>query len=162
MAWKVRFYKDLDTGEEPARDWLDGLTGNDEAKRLAALAAVERVLKVHGVDVCETEWGENLGKGLYEFRVRHPAGSVRNMFPLPREAAKAQSTAGEPVKILLRIFFTTYGQGVLLLLSGYDKGADPSRGRQQREIKKAAEMAATAKKGLRARQREQRERARLK
>ena len=55
MAWKVRFYKDLDTGEQPARDWLDELTGNDEPKHLAALAAVERVLTFHGVHVCETE-----------------------------------------------------------------------------------------------------------
>ena len=38
--------------------------------------------------------------------------------------------------------------------AGYDKATDPSKGRQQREMKKAAEMAAKAKRGLRARQRD--------
>lgn len=160
MAWKVRFYRDLESGDEPAREWLDELNGDDEPKRLAALAAVERVLKVHGVNVCETEWGKNLGKGLYEFRVRHPASTIRNMFPLRREVSKTQAAAVQPAKVLLRIYFTTYGEGVLLLLSGYDKGEDPGKGRQQREIKRAFEMAMKAKRGLRARQREQQERAR--
>jgi hypothetical protein len=159
MAWKVRFYRDLETGAQPARDWLDGLAGADEAKQLAVLAAVERVLAVHGVDVCETEWGKNLGRALYEFRVRHPATTIRNMFPLPRDGDDAPDSIGEPAKILLRLFFTTYGPGVILLLSGYDKGTDPSRGRQEREIERASEMAAKAKEGLRARQREQAKRA---
>jgi len=76
------------------------------------------------------------------------------MFPLPGQASKDLRMGAEPTKILLRIFFTTYGAGVLLLLSGYDKATDPSKGRQKREMKKAAEMAAKAKRGLRARQRD--------
>ena len=154
MAWKIRFYKDLETGVQPARVWLDGLSSDDEPKKLAALAAVQHVLAVHGIDVCETEWGKNLGNSLYEFRVRHPAGAIRNMFPLPGQASKDLRMGAEPTKILLRIFFTTYGAGFLLLLSGYDKATDPSKGRQKREMKKAAEMAAKAKRGLRARQRD--------
>ncbi|TMD89300.1 MAG: hypothetical protein E6I73_10870 [Chloroflexi bacterium] len=162
MAWTVKFYRDLESGDEPARDWLVGLTGTEEPKRLAALAAVECVLKVHGTDVCETEWGKNLGNGLYEFRVRHPAGTIRHMFPIPGHASKPDAIFAGPAKILLRIFFTTYGPGVLLLLSGYDKGSDPSNRRQQREMTKAAEMAAKAQKGLRARLREQKRRAQRK
>ena len=129
-------------------------SGGFRAVKLAALAAVQHVLAVHGIDVCETEWGKNLGNSLYEFRVRHPAGAIRNMFPLPGQASKDLRMGAEPTKILLRIFFTTYGAGVLLLLSGYDKATDPSKGRQKREMKKAAEMAAKAKRGLRARQRD--------
>lgn len=82
MAWTVRFYRDLNTGEEPAKEWLDSLAGNDEVKRLAALAAIECVLKVHGVDVCESEWGKNLGHDTYELRIRHPAPTIVRMFPL--------------------------------------------------------------------------------
>jgi hypothetical protein len=37
-------------------------------------------------------------------------------------------------KVLLRIFCHAYGARVVLLLNGYDKGADPSGRRQNREI----------------------------
>jgi hypothetical protein len=36
--------------------------------------------------------------------------------------------------VLLRVFCHAHGHRVILLLAGYDKGADPSRKRQQREI----------------------------
>jgi hypothetical protein len=36
MPWKLKYFRDLDTGEEPARDWLDSLKGRVEVKRLAA------------------------------------------------------------------------------------------------------------------------------
>jgi hypothetical protein len=35
---------------------------------------------------------------------------------------------------LLRVFFTVEGQKILLLISGYDKGKDPSRRKQQKMI----------------------------
>jgi hypothetical protein len=40
-------------------------------------------------------------------------------------------------RILLRGFCHARGDRVVLLLGGYDKGADPSRRRQQREIETA-------------------------
>jgi hypothetical protein len=43
MPWKLKYFRDLDTGEEPARDWLDSLKGRDEVKRLAAIAALQCV-----------------------------------------------------------------------------------------------------------------------
>lgn len=161
MAWKLKYYRDLDTEEEPARDWLDSLKGRDEVKRLAAVAALQCVLKVHGTDVCETEWGKNLGDGLYEFRIRHPAGAIQRMFP-PTKAIRnllgKVPDGDKDANVLLRIFFTTYGSGVILLLSGYDKGRDPSSARQRAEIKKAWEMADKAQAGLRARIREEKKR----
>ena len=155
MAWTVRFYRDLEARVEPARIWLDGLKGHDEPKRLAAIAAIERVLKPQGVDVCESEWGKNLGAGLYEFRIRHPAQTIRNMFPLPPDAAGQTDVRKEPVKILLRIFFTTYGREVILLLGGYDKAKSPSQRQQQNAIAVARAMVEKAQAGLRARLREE-------
>jgi len=161
MPWKLRYFRDLDTGEEPARGWLDSLKGRDEVKRLAAIAALQCVLKVHGTDVCETEWGKNLGSALYEFRIRHPAGAIQRMFPPTRAIRRLLGNAPDDDKnanVLLRIFFTTYGAGIILLLSGYDKGRDPSSARQRAEIKKAREMADGAQSGLRARIRDERKR----
>lgn len=41
---------------------------------------------------------------------------------------------------MLRVFFCTSGQKVILLLSGYDKGKDPSDRRQDREVAKARKL----------------------
>lgn len=159
MAWKVRYYRDLESGDEPAREWMNSLVPRDEVKRLAALAAIECVLKVHGTDVCETEWGKNFGRGLYEFRIRHPAGVIQKMFPPKRAIQKLIGQNDDAsANVLLRIYFTTYGSGVILLLSGYDKGRDSSAQRQRAETKKARAMAEQAQAGLRARLRDEKKR----
>ncbi|HUZ69018.1 MAG TPA: hypothetical protein VMU65_04845 [Candidatus Saccharimonadales bacterium] len=162
-AWKLRFYKDLETGAVPMRQWLDALLDEDEAKAVAVTEALKRVLAVHGTYVCESEWGKNLGDGLYEFRIRHPAPTIANMFALPGDAAARSDTSEKkapkvPAAITLRIFFTTYGERVILLCSGFDKARDPHKGRQQREITAARRMVTKAHAGLRARLAEQKRR----
>jgi hypothetical protein len=57
--------------------------------------------------------------------------------------AEAGDKDGPPGKVLLRALCHAYGNKVVLLLGGYDKGGDASAKRQQREI-------ATARKRLRA------------
>jgi hypothetical protein len=37
-------------------------------------------------------------------------------------------------RILLRVFCHAYGDRLILLIGGYDKGSEPGRRRQQREI----------------------------
>jgi hypothetical protein len=82
-----------------------------------------------GQDVCSTEHGKHLGKGLFEFRVRHDERVIRGKI--------GDGSPGRPVEVLLRIFCHAYGQRVVLLLGGYDKGAAPSKKRQDREIETA-------------------------
>jgi ribosome-binding protein aMBF1 (putative translation factor) len=48
-----------------------------------------------------------------------------------------QPTTANPEKILLRVFVYFHGDRVILLLSGYDKGDDPSERKQQKEIQEA-------------------------
>ena len=43
-------------------------------------------------------------------------------------------------KVLLRVFVHFYGDRVILLLGGYDKGEDPKERRQQREISEARRL----------------------
>jgi hypothetical protein len=84
------------------------------------------------------------------------------MFPPTKAIRKLLGKATDDDKdanVLLRVFFTTYGAGVILLLSGYDKGRDPGRARQRVEIKNARGMAEKAKSGLRARLREEKKRS---
>ncbi|MCY4620460.1 MAG: hypothetical protein OXD34_01295 [bacterium] len=42
-----------------------------------------------------------------------------------------------PEKVLLRVFVHFYGDRIVLLLGGYDKGRYPQKKRQQREIARA-------------------------
>jgi hypothetical protein len=82
-----------------------------------------------GLDTCATEYGKHLGKGLFEFRIRHDEAVIRG---------KAGEQVGEKhANVLLRIFCHAYGDRIVVLLGGYDKGAAPSARRQSREIEKA-------------------------
>lgn len=48
-------------------------------------------------------------------------------------------------KVLLRVFVHFYGDKVILLLGGYDKGVDPKERRQQPEIAEARRLLAQFK-----------------
>jgi hypothetical protein len=50
-----------------------------------------------------------------------------------------------PEAVLLRVFVHFYGDKVILLLGGYDKGANPKPRRQQREIAEARRLLAQFK-----------------
>jgi hypothetical protein len=85
---------------------------------LAALVSgLEHVLSHRGIDVCRTEWGKQLGEGLFEFHIRHTAAEIEHMFT----GASPNRRAGKHRKVLLRVFCHTYGTKVVLLLNGYDK-----------------------------------------
>ena len=104
--------------------------------KFAALdAAMARVLAVRGLDLARTEWLKALGEGLHEFRVRHDAEEIAQMF-----GGEVTSGAGVPEAVLLRVFVHFHGAKVILLIGGYDKGGDPSERRQQREIREARRL----------------------
>jgi putative component of toxin-antitoxin plasmid stabilization module len=125
MTWTVEFFED-DQGRQPAREWLQSL---DSAKRAAAIAAIEVLLSDLGLGVCGTEHGKQLGTGLFEFRIRHDESVIRG-----KVGVEGSGKGGE---VLLRIFCHAYGQKIVLLLGGYDKGAASSKRRQDREIETA-------------------------
>jgi putative component of toxin-antitoxin plasmid stabilization module len=125
LSWEIEFYED-DRGRQPAREWLSSL---DKPKRDAAIAAIECYLAEFGLDICGTEHGKALGKGLFELRIRHDESVIR------RKAGEAGAKRGS--QVLLRIFCHAYGQRIVLLLGGYDKGEDPAPRRQAREIETA-------------------------
>jgi hypothetical protein len=108
----IEFYE-LPSGDKPVLRWI-----NEEltvARRRTLGYALWRVLQQMRVGVCGTEFGRQLGGGLFESRVR----------AVP---------AGESTPVLLRVFCHATADSTVLLLEGYDKGADPSPRRQRREI----------------------------
>ena len=108
MPYEIVFYED-ENGRKPALEWIRSL---DRRKRRVLGTAMAAVLQQQGVSVCGTPFGKQLGNGLFEFRLRDD-------------------------ELLLRVFCHAYGNRVALLLTGYDKGDDPSPRRQQREIAEA-------------------------
>jgi hypothetical protein len=123
----IEFFED-DDGRSPVEEWMDSdLTDLELA---ALVSGLEHVLSHRGIDVCRTEWGKQLGQGLFEFRIRHSAAEIEHMFT--GTSSSRQAAKGE--KVLLRVFCDAYGAKVVLLLNGYDKAGDPGDKRQQREI----------------------------
>lgn len=124
----LEFYED-EHGDQPVLRWLrEDLT---PTQRRAAGVALREILEPLGVGVCRTAYGKQLGDGLFEFRLRHDAAEVLRSVGKPARPG----SGGE--RILLRIFCHALGDRLILLLAGYDKGADPSPRRQQREIQLA-------------------------
>jgi hypothetical protein len=114
-TYQLEFYED-ENGDEPVRRWIrEELT---PTQRYELGQAMREQLQEKGIAVCATEYGKQLGKGLFEFRLRRSIEDV-----------------GE--RILLRVFCHAYGNRVVLLLGGYDKGADSSARRQDREMGRA-------------------------
>lgn len=128
---------EADDGTIPFERFVEGLT---DFKFVALDTAIEQVLSTRGLGLVRTEWLKALGEGLHEFRVRHSADEVARMF-----GGDAPTIDGRPEKVLLRVFVHFHGQKVVLLLGGYDKGADPKDRRQQREIAQARRLLAQFK-----------------
>jgi hypothetical protein len=125
--WTAEFYEEAG-GRSPVEDWMDDL---DDVKFAAVEQAVKHVLERRGQDLAGSEWLKPLGKSIYEFRIRHTAEEIQRMFSQLDENVPKGAGAGE---ILLRIFVAFHGNKICLLLAGYDKKADPSEKRQNREI----------------------------
>jgi putative component of toxin-antitoxin plasmid stabilization module len=123
---------EADDGTVPFERFVNELS---DFKFIALDTAIGRVLSVRGLDLVRTEWLKPLGEGLHEFRVRHDADEVARMF-----GGELPSATGQREKVLLRVFVHFYGDKVVLLLGGYDKGKDPKERRQQREVAQARRL----------------------
>ncbi|WP_331956228.1 hypothetical protein [Pengzhenrongella sp.] len=129
--WTVEAWENPETGSCPFQTFFNKL---DPYAQAVVDAAMERIVAPLGIDVCSTEWGKPLGKGLYEIRIRQSLHAIRTWGqtdPVPAVDPRENDT------VLLRVFVTFHGAKVDILFQGYDKGADPSERRQAREIKQA-------------------------
>lgn len=120
-TYELEFYED-EKGDPPVRRWItEKLT---RTQRFALGQAMRQQLQEKGIGVCATAFGKQLGKGLFEFRLRREAFGT----------APPGQHAADQARILLRVFCHAYGDRIVLLLGGYDKGMDPSPRRQDQEI----------------------------
>ena len=111
----IEFYEDP-TGGKPVLGWIQHKLSVRQRRALGY--ALYRLLQRYGVAICDTEFGRQLGGGLFEFRLR-----------------LSEHTDGE--RAILRVFCHATGDRVILLLGAYDKGRDPTPRRQAGEIRTA-------------------------
>ena len=123
--YELDFFAD-DEGNKPVLEWIK----NDLSftKRAALGSAMREILQVQGVRVCKTEWGKQLGQSVFEFRLRMVGSQAVS------EGWAPETRVDVSEQILLRVFCHAYGDKIVLLLAGYDKGEEPSSKRQQREL----------------------------
>lgn len=109
--WAIEFFEDLQ-GRRPVEKWLKSLT---DLKREAAVAAIQIILKTRGIDLIQTKWLKPLGSGLFEFRIRHSALQIIQLYQMSGyEGVQIRE------KVLLRIFLTFHGERLIVLLGAYD------------------------------------------
>lgn len=123
--WKIEFYEDAQ-GRRPVEKWIDGL--NDQ-KAEAVLVALQEVLAVDGITLTSSAWLKSLGKGLYEFRVRHSASEIQAMYKVANKGLVGGAEA-----ILLRVFVAFEREKLIVLLGAYDKRKNDKQGFQQAQI----------------------------
>ena len=110
--YSIQFYETA-SGDKPVLRWIkEDLTVR---QRRALGYALFRLLQRHGVGVCDTEFGRQLGGGLFEFRLR-----------------LAPWRDGDAA--VLRVYCHAARGRVILLLGGHDKRRRPGRRFQDREI----------------------------
>ncbi|HEY5473978.1 MAG TPA: hypothetical protein VIK32_12395 [Candidatus Limnocylindrales bacterium] len=127
----LEFYQSPD-GDEPARRWMQKRLSAPQRRALDT--ALRLILAVHGVGVCRSSYGRHVGRGLFEFRLDEDEATLLHKWS-PASTAPRPATSGD--RILLRVFCHAHGDRIVLLLGGYDKGADPSRRKQRLEIARA-------------------------
>lgn len=133
--WKVEYYV-TGSGASPVLEWVKKLP---EPKRVAWLAFVEFALVLQGKDIEQSGYVKPLGQGLFELRIDHDSAELAQVFGADL-AAHPDLAGPAGAGILLRVFCTFYGDRVVLLLAGLDKGASPKA--QPRAIQAARKLLA--------------------
>lgn len=126
-TYQIEFYED-EHGDQPVLRWLREDLAPEQRRVLGF--AMREVLQAEGVDVCGTEYGRHLGRGLFEFRL---GGTVGDYLKRPGSGPAADQ------KLLLRVFCHAHGDKLILLLAGYDKLANTSKTHQNAQIELARE-----------------------
>ncbi|MCQ3807447.1 MAG: hypothetical protein OXB92_08550 [Acidimicrobiaceae bacterium] len=128
-VWTVEVFE-ADNGTMPFQRFANSLS---DFKFAALDMAIKHVLAGRGLDLATSEWLRQVDKGLHEFRVRHSAEEIAQMFD-----ARSPGSSAKKEDVLLRVFVHFYGEKIVLLLGGFDKGRDSKR--QQREIGRAKKL----------------------
>lgn len=130
--WSIEVFTDPH-GFSPFESWLKSdLT---PAEIAAVDLSIQKVLIPNGINLASTKWLTALGQGLFEFRISHSAEEIAGFY-----AQKGVGDGRAHPKILLRIFLHFYGEKVVLILGGYNKGQRDQKRHQQLQITEARKL----------------------
>ena len=118
QRWKLHQFQDK-SGKNHFYDWY--INELDEEKQMCVNSILKEKLLKLGPTLVETRWLKIIKGDLYQLRVLKHVKSSRQ-------------------KVLLRIYLCFDANHQVTVLSGYDKGVDPSRERQTVEIEKASQL----------------------
>lgn len=118
QRWKLHQFKDK-LGKNHFYEWY--VNELDEEKQMCVNSILNDKLLKQGPRLVETRWLKIIKGDLYQLRV------LKNEKPTRQ-------------KVLLRIYLCFGTNHEVTLLSGYDKGVDPSRERQTQEIERALHL----------------------
>lgn len=120
--WELEFYED-ESGREPVHDWI--FTDLEPRKRRALVAALEQILQEQGINVCGTPFGDNIGDGIFEFRLKLSEQEIRDRDGGPEleDDERVDAQGG----ILLRVFCHAYADKAGSTRDGRDAAADEAR-----------------------------------
>lgn len=127
--YEIEFYEEPG-GRRPVYDWITKELSPADRRSLGV--AMREILQKQGVGVCGSAFGRQLGDGVFEFRLNQNAEQVLRLV-----GKEPKQESAEQRRPLLRVFCHAYGNKIILLLGGYDKGADSSAKRQNEEIRVA-------------------------
>jgi len=104
------------------------------SERRALGLAMRHYLQAEGANLSYNKrLCEPVGDGVYEFKLRYNLKDLTSRLKLPFKPTGPEDTQD----VMLRVFFHQYGDKIVLLLHGYDKGAAPGRKHQQAQIQLA-------------------------
>jgi putative component of toxin-antitoxin plasmid stabilization module len=107
----------------------------NEYEQSVFFASVTNILEVQGPDICKSEFGKPVGDGVFEFRIRQSLNAINNYGKTVDDDFIL--LPGGDKTVLLRVFVHFYGDRIVLLMHGLNKGTDNSEKRQNKEIKRA-------------------------
>lgn len=130
--YSIEFYEE--DGNEPVLRWMREELSPSERRALGL--AMRHYLQAEGASLSHNKrFCEPVGDGVYEFKLRYNLKDLTRRLKLPYKRTGSEDTED----MMLRVFFHQHGDKVVLLLHGYDKGANPGVRHQQAQIKLAKE-----------------------
>lgn len=114
-----------------------GMKHLSKSDALLTYEAIRNLLAVEGLALAGELWLKALGGGLWEFRLGRTTSAVLSRLNSAEELNLLHG------KLLIRVFCAFPKGKLLLLLSIYDKGREPSAKKQQSEISRARRLLRT-------------------
>ncbi|MDV7089476.1 hypothetical protein [Rhodococcus opacus] len=122
--WTIEHWVSDVTGKCPFQKWFESL---DDYEFVVVDTVIEKILKPHGLDLCETEWCTPLGDSLFEIRIGKSLQAILTRVgeELPPECEGVRPHLDR--KVLIRFFVTFHGRQNRVAVPGVRQEKGPQQ-----------------------------------